>query len=160
MNLKINRIIKNWKYASDIEYTTDYIKNNAGSGRRFAKQIINKDLWQKAFAEFNLYPIEEDRTLGSLLMNHYQDNTFTHLHKDQAPKGYVHIRANIMLKKPKSGGDVIIDDKIYNVNQNDLWLLLASLEEHGSTSIKNGERLIYSFGAIIEKQKIQEIINV
>ena len=52
MNLKINRIIKNWKYTSDIEYTTDYIKNNAGSGRRFAKQIINKDLWQKAFAEF------------------------------------------------------------------------------------------------------------
>ena len=64
-----------------------------------------------------------------------------------------------MLKKPQKGGNIIIDEKIYNVEKNDLWLILASLENHGSTPIENGERLIYSFGAIIEKDKINKILK-
>ena len=92
-------------------------------------------------------------------MNHFENNSCTHLHKDSAPEGYVHIRANVMLKKPQKGGNIIIDEKIYNVEKNDLWLILASIENHGSTPIENGERLIYSFGAIIEKDKINKILK-
>ena len=33
-----------------------------------------------------------------------------------------------MLKKPQKGGNIIIDEKIYNVEKNDLWLILASLK--------------------------------
>ena len=92
-------------------------------------------------------------------MNHYQDDACTHIHKDPAPKGYVHIRANVMIKKPNKGGDIIIDNETIKVEENDLWLVLASLENHGSTPIQSGERLIYSFGAIIKEINIKDLIN-
>tara|TARA_R100001224_G_C3927487_1_gene117496 strand:+ start:138 stop:545 length:408 start_codon:yes stop_codon:yes gene_type:complete len=128
-------------------------------GRRFAKQNSNKELWQKSFAAFNLFPTQKEPELGDVLMNHYQDDACTHIHKDPAPKGYVHIRANVMIKKPNKGGDIIIDNETIKVEENDLWLVLASLENHGSTPIQSGERLIYSFGAIIKEINIKDLIN-
>jgi len=159
MDITIPRIIKNWRFSSNIEFTKNFEENKVSPGRRFARQNSNGYLWQRSFAEFGLYPDKEEPILGSLLMNHFKDKACTHLHKDSAPEGYVHIRANVMLKKPQKGGNIIIDEKIYNVEKNDLWLILASLEDHGSTPIENGERLIYSFGAIIEKDKINKILK-
>jgi hypothetical protein len=159
MNLSINRVIKNWDQASKITYTKDYVQNPVSFGRRFAKQNSNKKLWQKSFAAFNLFPTKKEPELGDLLMNHYQDDACTHIHKDPAPKGYVHIRANVMIKKPNKGGDIIIDGETIEVKENDLWLVLASLENHGSTPIQSGERLIYSFGAIIKETNVKGLIN-
>ena len=64
-----------------------------------------------------------------------------------------------MIKKPNEGGDIIIDNETIEVKENDLWLVLASLENHGSTPIQNGERLIYSFGAIIKETNIEGLID-
>ena len=159
MNLSINRVIRNWDQAPRITYTKDYVQNPVSFGRRFAKQNSDKELWQKSFAAFNLFPTQKEPELGDLLMNHYQNDACTHIHKDPAPKGYVHIRANVMIKKPNEGGDIIIDNETIEVKENDLWLVLASLENHGSTPIQNGERLIYSFGAIIEENNIKDLID-
>ncbi len=161
MNLKINRIIKNWKDADKIKFNkNEFIINEAGPGRRYALQDLNLELWKEAFKQFNLFPTQKDPFFGNLLMNHYQDNSFTHMHKDDAKEGYAHIRANLLIKKPKSGGDIIIDDKTYEVEVNDLWLVIASMEEHGSTPIKGGERLIFSFGASIKKEELKNIIYI
>ena len=159
MNLSINRVIKNWDQAPRITYTKDYVQNPVSFGRRFAKQNLDKELWQKSFAAFNLFPTQKELELGDLLMNHYQDNACTHIHKDPAPKGYVHIRANVMIKKPNKGGDIIVDNETIKVEENDLWLILASLENHGSTPIQKGERLIYSFGAVIKETDIKDLIK-
>lgn len=159
MNLSINRVIRNWDQAPRITYTKDYVQNPVSFGRRFAKQNSDKELWQKSFAAFNLFPTQKEPELGDLLMNHYQNDACTHIHKDPAPKGYVHIRANVMIKKPNEGGDIIIDNETIEVKENDLWLVLASLENHGSTPIQNGERLIYSFGAIIKETNIEGLID-
>tara|TARA_R100000329_G_scaffold65213_2_gene57729 strand:- start:7 stop:534 length:528 start_codon:yes stop_codon:yes gene_type:complete len=159
MNLSINRVIKNWDQAPRITYTKDYVQNPVSFGRRFAKQNSDKELWQKSFAAFNLFPTQKELELGDLLMNHYQDNACTHIHKDPAPKGYVHIRANVMIKKPNKGGDIIVDNETIKVEENDLWLILASLENHGSTPIQKGERLIYSFGAVIKETDIKDLIK-
>jgi len=160
MNLKINRIIKNWKDADKITYTkSGFILNRGGPGRRFAPQNSNFELWKEAFKQFNLFPTEKDPLYGDLLMNHYQDDSFTHIHQDDAKEGCAHIRANLMIKKPKSGGNIIIDNKIYEVEVNDLWLVIASMEQHGSTPIKDGERLIFSFGASIKKEELEKIIK-
>ena len=160
MNLKTNRIIKNWKDADKITCNKNaFIINQAGPGRRYAPQDLNFELWKEAFKQFNLFPTEKDPFYGNLLMNHYQDGSFTHVHQDDAKEGCAHIRANLMIKKPKSGGDIIIDDKIYEVEVNDLWLVIASMEKHGSTPIKDGERLIFSFGASIKKEELEKIIK-
>tara|TARA_R110000796_G_scaffold103388_1_gene212670 strand:- start:1068 stop:1556 length:489 start_codon:yes stop_codon:yes gene_type:complete len=159
MDLKINRVIKNWKNAHKIKYTKNYVTNHAGPGRRFAKQNPNIKLWKEAFKQFNLFPVREDPFYGTLLMNHYLDGSFTHPHQDNAEEGYAHIRANVMIKKPKYGGDIIIDNKFHLVEINDLWLVIASMEKHASMPIKDGERLIYSFGASIKKEEIEKIIK-
>jgi len=157
MKLKIPRVIKNWSMVNNIYFTKNFEKNNASFGRRFARQKANPYLWAKSFSEFRLFPKKQEPVLGDLLMNHHEENACTHIHRDTAPNGYAHIRANVMLKKPKKGGDIIIDEEIFFVEPNDLWLIIASLENHGSTPIANGERLIYSFGAIIKMEELEKI---
>jgi len=160
MNLLIDRVIKNWKGVSNIKYQeTSFIKNPGGPGRRFSPQNTNKELWKKVFSEFNLDPDLPEPHIGNVLMNHYEDDACTHMHTDLTIDGYVHVRANVMLKKPKKGGDMIIENSITPLEKNDLWLILASLENHGSTPIQEGERLVYSFGALIKEDKISKIIR-
>ena len=128
----------------NIEFTKNFEENKVSPGRRFARQKPNAYLWKKSFSEFGLYPDKEEPILRSLLMNHFENAVCTHLHKDSAPEGYVHIRANVMLKTTK-GGNIIIDEKIYNVEKNDLWLILASLEKiMDQHQLKMEKRLIYS----------------
>jgi hypothetical protein len=157
MNILIPRVIKNWGKNLNINFDRNFVNNPVSFGRRFAKQKNNQKLWKKSFSEFNLFPQLKEPVLGDLVMNHYENKACTHIHKDSAPEGYVHIRANLMLEKPTAGGDIIIDDEVIQVDKHDLWLVLASLENHGSTPIKNGQRLIYSFGAIIEQDKIKHL---
>ena len=54
---------------------------------------------------------------------------------------------------------MIVDNQITNLEKNDLWLILASLENHGSTPIKNGERLVYSFGALVKDEQVNKILQ-
>jgi hypothetical protein len=159
MNLKINRIINDWPYAKKISYSKNFVTNKVSPGRRFARQEMNLDLWKKSFEAFNIIPEKEEPVFGNLLMNHFEEKACTHIHRDSAPKGYVHIRANVMLKKPKIGGDIIIDKEQFSVKENDLWLILASLENHGSTPIYEGERLLYSFGCLIKKENLINVIK-
>jgi hypothetical protein len=63
-----------------------------------------------------------------------------------------------MLKKPLKGGNPVLDGEEIQVDQNDLWLCLASLEKHRTTPIEGGERLIFSFGALVSIDQIKKII--
>ena len=102
MNLSIKRVVKNWKESSKIKFNKkDFIQNPISFGRRYSKQKPSKELWKKAFSEFNLIPEMYEPEIGNVLMNHYEDNACTHVHTDPAPKGYTHVRANVLLKKPK-----------------------------------------------------------
>jgi len=159
MKLKIPRIIKNWGYAKYIIPATEgYIENNVGYGRRFA--ICKNPIYrEKAFKEFNLVPDLEEPMFKNFTGNHYIDGAFVHEHVDPAPKGYVHVRCNLMLKKPFSGGMPIIDGEELVVDNNDLWLCLASLERHASTPIGGSERFIFSFGALINVQNVEQILS-
>ena len=161
MLLLINRVVKNWKYFPDIKFEKNNFFQNGEKkfGRRYSKQNPDKDLWKKAFSEFNLNPVSFEPIIGNILMNHYLDGAFSHVHNDPAPKGFVHVRANVMLEKPETGGDPIVDDKTINVDKKDLWLVLASLEYHASTPIKGGERLVYSFGSLVKEEEVSKILK-
>ena len=159
MDLKIPRIVNNWSFVKKISYSKNFETNPVSPGRRFARQQNNLYLWKKSFEEFGIIPEKEEPLLGNLIMNHFEEKAFTHTHKDPAPENYIHVRANLMLKKPETGGDIIIDNEKFSVKENDLWLILASLENHGSTPIGKGERLIYSFGCLIKKEKLSDIIK-
>lgn len=158
MRIKVPRIIKNWKYATAIIPAVDgFVTNNAGSGRRFA--VCNNPQYRdEAFKEFGLTPDLEEPIYKNFTGNHYLEGAFVHEHSDPAPDGYEHVRCNLMIKKPISGGMPVIDGEELVIDEGDLWLCLASLEKHSSTPISGGERITFSFGALINKHNVEKIL--
>ena len=158
MNLKIPRVVKNWEWAKFIVPAKEgFTTNSAGSGRRFA--ICDNPVYRtEAFKEFDLIPDLEEPVFKNFTGNHYLDGAFVHEHSDFAPEGYVHVRCNLMIKKPSVGGMPIIDGQELFIQENDLWLCLASLEKHSSTPILGGERVTFSFGALVNKHSVEKIL--
>jgi hypothetical protein len=158
MKLKIDRVIKNWKFANDITIENNpFIINKVSPGRRFKSQD-SANHWEEAFAEFGLKPHCLEPMFKNFIGNNYLDGAAVQEHTDPAPDGFVHTRCNLMLKKPLKGGNPVLDGEEIQVDQNDLWLCLASLEKHRTTPIEGGERLIFSFGALVSIDQIKKII--
>ena len=158
MRLSIPRIIKQWKYASMVSPSFNFELNTVGNGRRFSTQDT-APYWKEAFFEFGLDPIDVEPIFKNLTGNHFQDGAFVHPHTDPAPDGFVHTRCNLMLKKPKEGGNPVLDGEELDIEEGDLWLCLASIELHSSTPIKGGERLIFSFGGLVPVEQIEAIVE-
>lgn len=157
MRLNRDRVIKKWSYAENVIPLKEGFRPN-GYGRRFAKQDEHP-LLLTAFKEFGLTPKAIEPVYKIFTGNHYLDGAYTHKHTDTTVQGYVHARCNLMIKKPLEGGDPVIDDEKLDVEEGDLWLCLASEEEHASTPIKGGERIIVSFGGLVPREQFKEIIT-
>jgi len=159
MELTINRVVKNWEHATKIVPATDldqYVLNK--QGRRFAMQP-DAPFWKEAFAEYGLEPTEVEPMFQNMTINHYEDNAYTHEHIDVAHEGFVHVRCNVVLKKPQLGGHPIIDGEPIMVDLHDMWLCLASMEQHASAPIKGGQRTVFSFGAYVPVEQVNKIIK-
>lgn len=158
MKLLIPRVIKNWKSVDKFVMPVGEFKQNvSGQGRRFLKHI-DAPFYNEAFSAFGLNSNQLEPMFQNLIGNHYLEGAYVHKHRDPAPNGYVHTRCNWMIKKPLIGGNPILDGEEFQVEEGDLWLCLASLEQHESTPISGGERMIYSFGALVSMDQIEKII--
>lgn len=159
MNLRIPRIIKGWGIGKNIvPAEKDFIENEMGPGRKYAKEKI-APFYNEAFSAFNLKPCYLEPMFETFTGVHYRKGAFTHIHQDSAPKDFAHVRCNVMLKKPKEGGDPIIDGEILKVEEGDLWIVFSSLELHGSTPISEPYRIIKSFGALIPINNIAMVMD-
>jgi hypothetical protein len=158
MRLSIPRIVKGWRYGGLVSPSFDFAPNSAGNGRRFATQD-EAPYWLEAFAEFGLVPLYLEPMFKNLTGNHFQDGAFVHPHTDPAPEGLVHTRCNLMIRKPNSGGNPVIDGEELDVDEGDLWLCIASMELHSSTPIYGGERLIFSFGGLVPVEQILKVVQ-
>jgi hypothetical protein len=156
MKLKIPRVVKSWVHAPEIvPATSGFIQN--GIGRQNC-QVLIVPFWTEAFAAFGLTPTQVEPRFKNFTGNHYVDGVFTPVHTDPAPTGFVHVRCNVLLEKAPRGGDVIIDNEIVQTDVGDIWICLASLEEHGTTPITGGNRTIFSFGALVPESDITAIL--
>jgi len=158
MKLNIPRVVRQWRYARLIEPNLNFELNAVGSGRRYATQV-SATYWKESFAEFGLQPVAVEPIFKNMTGNNYEDGAFVHQHIDSAPNGFVHVRCNVMLRKPHQGGNPILDNEEIHVDTGDLWLCLASMELHGSTPILGGDRLIFSFGGLVPMAQVQKIIS-
>lgn len=159
MEIKIPRVIKNWAVNKDIKAASDnFIDNSMGQGRKYA--LSDSDpYWSDAFSSFGVTPDCIEPVYKIFTGVHYKQGAFTHLHKDTAPDNYVHVRCNVLLEKPKSGGMPIIDGKVFEVSVGDMWLVFASLEFHGSTPISSPFRVIKSFGGLVRQEQVKKLIS-
>lgn len=151
------RTIKNWRDPAQFCVPSGVFIEN-GYGRRFLSHE-NSPFRTEAFAAFGITDLYPEPQFKNFIGNHYLDGAFTHAHTDRAPDGFVHTRCNWMLKKPPVGGDPVLDDEVVKVEPGDLWLCLASMEQHGSTPIADGERLICSFGALVSSGQIHSLFG-
>ena len=60
---------------------------------------------------------------------------FIHPHTDPLPPDKHHIRMNIMLLKPVSGGYPVIDGKMLNIEERAMWCFFPTLMRHASTPV-------------------------
>jgi hypothetical protein len=157
MNLLIPRVVKGWPLGHLVRpFTSGFIDNRYG--RRYASQP-DAPFWSEAFSCFNLRPDCVEPKEKNFTGNHYLDGAFTHDHIDEAKDDYVHVRCNLMIKKPPIGGNPILDGEEVHVDEGDLWLCLASLERHSSTPISGGERIIFSFGALVSEDQVFKLLK-
>lgn len=156
MKLKC-RVIKNWKTPVHFLIPSGNFVAN-GYGRRYLSHD-QAPYRAEAFAAFGIVDLFPEPMFKNFIGNHYLDGAATHEHSDPAPIDYVHTRCNWMVKKPPIGGDPILDGEIVSVDEGDLWICLASLERHATTAISGGERIIYSFGALVKIQHIQPLLK-
>jgi hypothetical protein len=151
------RTVKNWRDpAQAIVPAGEFIPN--GFGRRFMPHA-QTPFSTAAFAAFGLNDIEPEPRFGTFIGNNYEDGAFVHEHTDQAPEGFAHVRCNWMVKKPTTGGDPILDGEVVLVEEGDLWLCIASVERHGTTPMFGGERLVFSFGALVKYEKMRHLFE-
>jgi hypothetical protein len=149
MSVKYDRLIKNWKSPELFEMPEGtFIENAVSKGRRFLPFSYAK-FREEAFSDFKIQQLHEEPMFKNFIGNHYLDGAFTHPHIDNAPSGFVHVRCNWLIKKPEEGGNPVINNKEIITEAGDLWICFSSKELHSSTPIKNGERLICSFGALV-----------
>lgn len=145
------RVIKNWKTVKEFSMPIGSFTQN-GYGRQYLP-IPEIKFRENAFRAFGYETIFDEPIFKNFVGNHYLDGAFVHEHKDTAPDGFMHVRANWMLQKPQSGGNPVLDGEELNVDVGDLWVCYASEELHASTPIHGGQRLVCSFGALIKKPK-------
>ena len=122
--------------------TAKWIEN--GFGRRFAKYKDAPD-FDKVFALYGMKPVRVEPMFQCLIGNNYLDGDLTH------------VRVNVMLKKPKNGGNPVINGIEVNVEEGDVWLCIAGKERHSSTPISGGERLIFSYGGLVEQHEVETL---
>ncbi len=76
---------------------------------------------------------------------HYREGSYIPRHKDPS-YGKRHYRFNIVLKKPKEGGDFICKKTILSLFNGRIMLFRADNSYHQITPITKGTRWLLSFG--------------
>lgn len=156
MKLKLHRVIKGWKHPSCFCLPSGQFLMN-GAGRRYLPHD-SAAFRDEAFSAFGMSDLADEPMFKNFIGNHFEDGAHVHEHSDRAPSGYVHTRCNWMVKKPQAGGDPVIDGELIPVEEGDLWLCLASHERHSSTPIFGGERIVYSFGALVPVEEVRRVL--
>lgn len=80
-------------------------------------------------------------------------------HQDYEPhKGYTHTRFNFMISKPEGGGNPIMNEVIYDLKENQVWICPAGKHRH-DTTIVNGKkpRILLSYGYFIKNKQFKKI---
>ena len=162
----ISRVVRNsglveeiYPYVLKLKETLSFQPN--GHGRRFASHVhIDNNFTKKIFSLFGIDIIHPEPLFGNFIGNHFLNGAAVHEHTDPGTPGFHHVRCNLALQMPTQGGHPVLNQKITQIYQNDIWICFASIEKHSSTEIADGQRLTLSLGALVEKQKAENVYKI
>ena len=82
-----------------------------------------------------------------------------HLHLDPNPNSdLIHTRFNVYVKLPEKGGYPIYANKTCKLKERTYICCRSGIDKHCCTKVEKGERIILSFGFLIPKSRIENII--
>lgn len=134
---------------------TDLFQDANMKGNRLTTRYTKKDI---------IYPQEafeiRNKIVNHLNFKYFKYAPFTYgMYASIAHKGdtcYLHkdprhfdnhrtVHCNLKLNDAE-GGDVLVEDKTYDVEKGDLWVYPVSEKEHGSNALISDKRLIWVYG--------------
>lgn len=131
--------------------------NNRGPGRFFMSHIQDEVIEQekiKLAYKFGIYEWKPEPRFGNFIGCNFE-GAFVHPHKDPTLPGYTHIRFNIMISKPESGGEPIIDNNIVDIDEKGCWLCIASKQLHKTNPVIGSKRrIVPSLGVLVKNDKL------
>lgn len=131
-----------------------------GYGRQYLSHVnIPREVSTKVFARFGIDDYLDEPMFGNFIGLHNLDGAAVHPHTDPAPIGYHHVRCNLAIEMSVHGGYPVLDGDILPVRQGFAWICFASIEQHGSTPIEGGRRIVLSLGGLVEKSLAEHIFN-
>jgi hypothetical protein len=81
-------------------------------------------------------------------------------HTDPNPPGRIHTRFNVLINKSEGGGEAIIDGKVIDTKENEVWVCAAGKYVHSSVLIKGSKpRVLLSYGTYLKRKQLEEILN-
>ena len=159
-------------YIRCIDYIHDKKDKLVSNGFSYDNlEIIHKELLMGFGFDINL-PIEENM---GIMICYSSKGHRAHPHLDtnfnSEGKGWeenrhipnefvgdvIHTRFNILLSKPTKGGNPIIQDIEYNVDENEGWMCVSGVKEHATTEVEGDKpRIMLSFGHWVPKEELLE----
>ena len=109
------------------------------------------------YSQLNIFQqIEEDKFGNFIGCNN--EGGYVHPHIDRLSlNGWEHVRINFLISKPHHGGNPILENKEYNIMENNAWFNLASKWVHSSTPVVGDKsRIVLSLGAFVSSEELNE----
>jgi hypothetical protein len=133
-------------------------RNQAGPFRYFNR-------YEKGSSVPDLFWRVRDRAVSNFSVTDYEDEPkfkcflgcnieggFVRRHTDPSPPEKHHVRMNIMLSKPIAGGEPMIDGKLVDVDERDMWCFFPGIMHHSSTPvIGTKHRFVLSIGILVPR---------
>lgn len=159
-----------------VDVITDIIKHESGEAFAFYHLLTpgapKLDTWERlkfpfdCFKEydtwikqtFNLPSDLPGEAMAGMLMSVSGENHQVHEHQDPIPTELLHhVRFNVMARKPTNGGNPVMDKKVFELEQNELWACEASNVMHSTDLILPGEvtdRVLISAGYCLTDEQL------
>jgi hypothetical protein len=144
-------------------FSDGYLVPNANGRHRFFKSYDEGDpevpafFWdirRRAVSMFSVADFEDEPGYKCFLGCNTEGGT-VHRHTDPSPPHQHHVRMNIMISKPLSGGDPVIDGKVFEVKERDLWCFFPTVMPHESTPVVGKrKRMVISIGILVPKAAV------
>ena len=114
-------------------------------------EILKNKYEELGINEYQLEPVY------GIFIGVNNEGGFVHEHSDPCPDNFIHTRLNFLLSKPIDGGMPIINGNVYEMQEDDCWINLASRWKHSSTKvIGKKDRIVLSLGALVGENIIME----
>ena len=98
--------------------------------------------------------------LGSMLSISWPGHA-CHKHTDPTSSLLHHVRFNVMLSKPEEGGLPVMNQTVYEPEENEIWICEASNDEHYTTEIIDDKmRCMLSVGYLLTDAQLRTVREI